>query len=73
MLDYAIVDFENRQNLKVYQETYSREEAANIVQMVNTGDCEVYYEIVGQRKLYRIICKQEKVTSNEPRQVSIPR
>jgi len=70
--DYAIVDFQNRQNLKVYQETFDREEAYNIVKMVGSGDCEVYYEVVGQRKLYRILCTQRKVISDEPRQVSLP-
>jgi hypothetical protein len=66
MIDYAIIDFENRQNLYVAYETRDVGVAESYVKDKQGGDCEVYFETESRGKLYRVICVKGKVESDAP-------
>jgi hypothetical protein len=64
--DYQIIDVnEPKKMLKVVYESDNRRDAEETRDRFKMVGCEVYAEVGG--KLYRIICEQEKVTSNYAR------
>jgi hypothetical protein len=73
MFDYAIQDVENRKNLYVAYETRDERFARTYAENKQRSDCEVYWETESNGKLFRVICTKQRMTSNEPRQVSVPR
>ena len=66
MLDYAIVDFENRKNLYVAHETRDEGAAREVASYIKGGNCEVYCETESNGKLFRVICVKRKAMSDVP-------
>ena len=61
MVEYAIIDFENRKLAVVY-ESRVKEDAEKALIRYQDGSCDIYSE--SGKKLYRIICQENIMTSN---------
>jgi len=66
VLDYAIVDFQDRKNLYVAVETRDAGIAETYVKDKRGSNCEVYYETESNGKLFRVICEKVKAKSYDP-------
>lgn len=62
MLDYAIIDFQDRQ-LKVVYEATTRKDAEAALTRLKDDKCEVYYETIQGGKVFRVICEKITVSS----------
>jgi hypothetical protein len=65
MLEYAIVDFQNRQLVVIAEET-TRESAEKALARIKNDKCEVYREVGNGGEVFRIICEQESVVADDP-------
>ena len=65
MVEYAIIDFQNR-TLYVAHETRDRRVAEAVVAGKPNGDCDVYYETESNGKLFRVLCTKEIVKTGVP-------